>query len=237
MRKVEPLERALSEVDAWITGLRRDQSPTRAGTPKLGWDDRHPASVKAAPLADWSEKDVWRYIAEQRRALQPAARPRATSRSAARTAPSRAGAATAAGPAPTRSSAACTAARRLSCDGSRASSSSASGSGILVGTTGMGGGSLMTPLLILVFGIKPVVAVGTDLAYAAVTKTRRRLAPLPQRARCSCGMALWLAVGSCPGALGGRVACSTRLRDASATDFDTFMLIVDRRRAAAHRRR
>jgi uncharacterized membrane protein YfcA len=42
------------------------------------------------------------------------------------------------------------------------------GVGILVGTAGMGGGSLMTPLLILVFGIKPVVAVGTDLAYAAV---------------------------------------------------------------------
>ena len=45
------------------------------------------------------------------------------------------------------------------------------GVGILVGTTGMGGGSLMTPLLILVFGIQPVVAVGSDLAYAAVTKT------------------------------------------------------------------
>ena len=45
------------------------------------------------------------------------------------------------------------------------------GVGILVGTTGIGGGSLMTPLLILVFGIKPVVAIGTDLAYAAVTKT------------------------------------------------------------------
>ena len=45
------------------------------------------------------------------------------------------------------------------------------GVGVLVGTTGMGGGSLMTPLLILLFGIKPVVAVGTDLAYAAVTKT------------------------------------------------------------------
>ena len=45
------------------------------------------------------------------------------------------------------------------------------GVGVLVGTTGMGGGSLMTPLLILVFGVKPVVAVGTDLSYAAVTKT------------------------------------------------------------------
>src|ERR1044071_4452386 len=62
MRKVEPLERALSQVDAWITGLRRDQSPGRAGTPKLGWDERN-GKWKAAPLADWSEKDVWRYIA------------------------------------------------------------------------------------------------------------------------------------------------------------------------------
>ena len=62
MRKVEPLERALSEVDAWITGLRRDQSPARARTPKLGWDERN-GKWKAAPLADWTEKDVWRYIA------------------------------------------------------------------------------------------------------------------------------------------------------------------------------
>jgi uncharacterized protein len=76
------------------------------------------------------------------------------------------------------------------------------GVGILVGTTGMGGGSLMTPLLILVFGIKPVVAIGTDLAYAAVTKTvggwrhfRQGTVDIP--------IALWLGVGSIPGALGG----------------------------------
>jgi phosphoadenosine phosphosulfate reductase len=64
MRKVEPLERALSGVDAWITGLRRDQSPNRADTPKLAEDAGHPGKLKCAPLADWSEKDVWRYIAE-----------------------------------------------------------------------------------------------------------------------------------------------------------------------------
>jgi phosphoadenosine phosphosulfate reductase len=63
MRKVEPMERALSQVDAWITGLRRDQSPARARTPKLSWDERND-KWKAAPLADWTEKDVWRYIAE-----------------------------------------------------------------------------------------------------------------------------------------------------------------------------
>jgi phosphoadenosine phosphosulfate reductase len=62
MRKVEPLERALTQVDAWITGLRRDQSPRRAGTPKLERDPR--GKFKCAPLADWTEKDVWRYISE-----------------------------------------------------------------------------------------------------------------------------------------------------------------------------
>ena len=64
MRKVEPLERALSGVDAWITGLRRDQSAARADTPKLGADSGHPGKLKCAPLADWSEKDIWRYIVE-----------------------------------------------------------------------------------------------------------------------------------------------------------------------------
>jgi uncharacterized membrane protein YfcA len=98
------------------------------------------------------------------------------------------------------------------------------GVGILVGMTGMGGGSLMTPLLILVFGIKPVVAVGTDLAYAAVTKTVggwqhfRKGTVFPR-------MALWLAVGSCPGALLG-VWLLDKLRDAWGDGFDTFMLIA-----------
>jgi phosphoadenosine phosphosulfate reductase len=63
MRKVTPLRKALAGVDAWITGLRRDQSPSRAGTPKLSWDRTH-ARWKAAPLADWTEADVWRYIAD-----------------------------------------------------------------------------------------------------------------------------------------------------------------------------
>jgi phosphoadenosine phosphosulfate reductase len=63
MRKVKPLRRALDTVDAWITGLRRDQAAARAGTPKLAWDAAN-GKWKAAPLADWTEKDVWRYIAE-----------------------------------------------------------------------------------------------------------------------------------------------------------------------------
>ena len=64
MRKVEPLKQALGTVDAWITGLRRDQSDMRAGTPKVGWDLRH-GKWKYAPLADWTEGDVWRYISER----------------------------------------------------------------------------------------------------------------------------------------------------------------------------
>jgi phosphoadenosine phosphosulfate reductase len=62
MRKVKPLEEALSGVDAWITGLRRDQAPSRAGTPKLDWDATH-GVWKGCPLADWTDEDVWRYIA------------------------------------------------------------------------------------------------------------------------------------------------------------------------------
>ena len=63
IRKVTPLRETLSQVDGWIVGVRRDQAPTRAGTPKIGWDDKH-GIWKAAPLADWSERDVWRYIHE-----------------------------------------------------------------------------------------------------------------------------------------------------------------------------
>jgi phosphoadenosine phosphosulfate reductase len=62
--KVAPLVRALGELDAWITGIRRDQSPTRADAPKLGWDEQHEL-VKANPLADWSDDDCWAYIRER----------------------------------------------------------------------------------------------------------------------------------------------------------------------------
>jgi phosphoadenosine phosphosulfate reductase len=63
IRKVEPLKRALGEVDAWVTGVRRDQAPTRAGARKVEWDDKF-GLVKANPLADWSLEDVWAYIHE-----------------------------------------------------------------------------------------------------------------------------------------------------------------------------
>ena len=62
--KVEPLNRALLDLDCWITGVRRDQSPTRANAPKLGWDAAHEL-WKANPLADWSDEDCWSYIRER----------------------------------------------------------------------------------------------------------------------------------------------------------------------------
>jgi phosphoadenosine phosphosulfate reductase len=61
IRKIAPLEDALADVDAWISGLRRDQSAGRANTPKLGWDRKH-GLWKLNPLADWTERDVWSYI-------------------------------------------------------------------------------------------------------------------------------------------------------------------------------
>ena len=61
VRKVEPLGRALADAAAWVTGLRREQSPERAATPALEWDAAHEA-VKANPLAEWSEAQVWDYL-------------------------------------------------------------------------------------------------------------------------------------------------------------------------------
>jgi phosphoadenosine phosphosulfate reductase len=59
--KVAPLVTALGGLDAWITGIRRDQSPTRADAPKLGWDAQHEL-WKANPLADWTDEMCWDYI-------------------------------------------------------------------------------------------------------------------------------------------------------------------------------
>jgi phosphoadenosine phosphosulfate reductase len=63
--KVEPLARALMDLDCWITGIRRDQSPTRASAPKVGWDDAHEL-WKANPLADWSDDDCWAYVRDRK---------------------------------------------------------------------------------------------------------------------------------------------------------------------------
>jgi phosphoadenosine phosphosulfate reductase len=64
IRKVAPLAEALSGLDCWITGMRRDQAPTRANAPKLGWDESHEL-WKANPLADWSDDDCWAYLHER----------------------------------------------------------------------------------------------------------------------------------------------------------------------------
>jgi len=66
IRKVEPLNRALSSLKAWITGLRRDQGMTRTETDKIEIDQAHGSIVKLNPLADWSEKQVWDYIHENK---------------------------------------------------------------------------------------------------------------------------------------------------------------------------
>jgi len=63
LRKVEPLRRKLSELQAWITSIRRDQTATRAGAGKIEWDQKF-GLVKINPIADWSSKQVWQYIRE-----------------------------------------------------------------------------------------------------------------------------------------------------------------------------
>ncbi|MFF2045381.1 phosphoadenylyl-sulfate reductase [Kitasatospora sp. NPDC058170] len=61
LRKVEPLNRGLGGYDAWATGLRRDESPTRAGTPVVAWDAKR-RKVKIAPIARWTQEDVDAYV-------------------------------------------------------------------------------------------------------------------------------------------------------------------------------
>jgi phosphoadenosine phosphosulfate reductase len=63
IRKVEPLTRILSQYDAWITGIRRDQAPTRANAKKVEYDAKF-GLVKFNPLASWTSEDVWNYIRE-----------------------------------------------------------------------------------------------------------------------------------------------------------------------------
>lgn len=61
LRKVEPLSRALAGYDAWITGIRRDQAPSRANAGLIEWD-RTFNLVKVNPLARWTSRDVWTYL-------------------------------------------------------------------------------------------------------------------------------------------------------------------------------
>ena len=67
VRKVQPLTAHLQGLDAWISGLRRDQWATRTNIRKVEIDHDHDAIVKLNPLAEWTEDEVWDYVREQRR--------------------------------------------------------------------------------------------------------------------------------------------------------------------------
>jgi uncharacterized membrane protein YfcA len=98
------------------------------------------------------------------------------------------------------------------------------GVGVLVGMTGIGGGSLMTPLLILAFGINPLTAVGTDLAYGAVTKTVGAYKHWRQRT-VDFQLSTWMAVGSVPAAIGG-VYVLDLLESAAGNGFDDLLITI-----------
>ncbi len=70
IRKVEPMQEALSGVDCWVSGIRREDSETRAGAAKFGWDRRF-GLWKLNPLADWTEAQVWDYIRDQQLPYNP----------------------------------------------------------------------------------------------------------------------------------------------------------------------
>ena len=98
------------------------------------------------------------------------------------------------------------------------------GVGILVGMTGIGGGSLMTPMLILVFGVQPVTAIGSDLAYAAVTKTVGGYKHLRQ-STVDLRLSSWMAIGSVPAAVFG-VYVLDLLEDWAGRDFDDVLITI-----------
>ena len=65
LRKVRPLTRRLHALEAWVTGLRRDQWASRTNIRKVEIDHDHGAIVKLNPLAEWSEEEVWSYVRER----------------------------------------------------------------------------------------------------------------------------------------------------------------------------
>jgi len=65
VRKVRPLTKHLAGLDAWITGLRRDQWASRTNIRKVEIDHDHGAIVKLNPLAEWTEEEVWEYVRER----------------------------------------------------------------------------------------------------------------------------------------------------------------------------
>jgi uncharacterized protein len=99
------------------------------------------------------------------------------------------------------------------------------GIGILVGMTGMGGGSLMTPLLILIFGIQPTTAIGTDIFYSAVTKTVGGWRHLRMKT-VNMELVKWLALGSVPAAIGGVALVSIIERQVGEDRLDSLVYAV-----------
>jgi phosphoadenosine phosphosulfate reductase len=71
VRKVQPLTKHLHGLDAWITGLRRDQWATRTNIRKVEIDHDHGAIVKLNPLAEWTEEEVWDYVRERELPVHP----------------------------------------------------------------------------------------------------------------------------------------------------------------------
>jgi phosphoadenosine phosphosulfate reductase len=70
IRKVQPLTKILSKYEAWITGIRRDQAPTRANAKKIEYDVKF-GLVKFNPIANWTSEDVWNYIRENNVVYNP----------------------------------------------------------------------------------------------------------------------------------------------------------------------
>jgi phosphoadenosine phosphosulfate reductase len=70
LRKVVPLKNTLANYDAWVTGVRRVEAPTRASTPLVTWDERH-GLVKVNPIAHWSDEQMDAYIAEHAVLVNP----------------------------------------------------------------------------------------------------------------------------------------------------------------------
>ena len=98
------------------------------------------------------------------------------------------------------------------------------GVGILVGMTGIGGGALMTPLLVLFIGTPPVTAVGTDVAYGAVTKTVGGFKHWRQKT-VDLQLSAWMALGSVPASIGGVYVVGI-LRREFGKSFDRVMLYL-----------
>jgi uncharacterized membrane protein YfcA len=96
------------------------------------------------------------------------------------------------------------------------------GIGAMVGMTGMGGGTLMTPLLILLFGVNPVTAIGTDIFYAAVTKTVGGWRHLRMKT-VNLGLTFWLALGSVPASVAGVWAISILQSKVGEEELDSIV--------------